>query len=86
MKNKKYILVLVIVILGISFFCIHYFTKQNISTAVVIENTANPTITSTQETTNEPNETEKTEDEMLMYKNSDFIEKEQPSCFTSKEN
>ena len=86
MKNKKYILILVIVILGISFFCIHYFTKQNISTAVVIENTANPTITSTQETTNEPNETEKTEDEMLMYKNSDFIEKEQPSLTDETKN
>lgn len=79
MKNKKILFILVIVILSISIFCIKHFTKQNTSSVIATQNTASPTITSTLETTSEPIETEEADDEMLMYKNSDFIEKEQPS-------
>lgn len=86
MKNKNIILILVIVILSISFLCIRYFTMQNTSPTVVVQSTTSPSITSTEEPTSKPIETEETEDEMLMYKNSDFIEKEQPSLTDETKN
>ncbi len=79
MNRKKILLILFVAILAISFFCFQQFTKQSTQSTQVIEiDETTPSIdpTSTTEATNEPIETE---DEMLMYKNSDFIEKEQPA-------
>ncbi len=79
MNRKKILLILFVVILAISFFCFQQFTKQSTQVIEIDETTPSTTPTSTTEATSEPIETEETEDEMLMYKNSDFIEKEQPA-------
>ncbi len=79
MNRKKILLILFVAILAISFFCFQQFTKQSTQVIEIDETTPSTTPTSTTEATSEPIETEETEDEMLMYKNSDFIEKEQPA-------
>ncbi len=76
MNRKKILLILFVAILAISFFCFQQFTKQSTQVIEIGETTPSTTPTSTTEATSEPIETE---DEMLMYKNSDFIEKEQPA-------
>ncbi len=79
MNRKKILLILFVVILAISFFCFQQFTKQSTQVIEIDETTPSTTPTSTTVVTSEPIETEETENEMLMYKNSDFIEKEQPA-------
>ncbi len=79
MNRKKILLILFVAILAISFFCFQQFTKQNTQVIEIGETTPSIEPTSTIVVTSEPIETEETEDEMLMYKNSDFIEKEQPA-------
>ncbi len=79
MNRKKILLILFVAILAISFFCFQQFTKQSTQVIEIGETTPSIEPTSTTVVTSEPIETEETEDEMLMYKNSDFIEKEQPA-------
>ncbi len=79
MNRKKILLILFVAILAISFFCFQQFTKQNSQVNEISETSPSIEPTSTTEATSEPIETEENEDEMLMYKNSDFIEKEQPA-------
>ncbi len=79
MNRKKILLILFVAILAISFFCFQQFTKQSLQVIEIGETTPSIEPTSTTVVTSEPIETEENEDEMLMYKNSDFIEKEQPA-------